>query len=246
MTPHRMPPTELQELKVKVQELLDRGFIRPITSPWGSLVLFAKKRDKTLWMYINYRQLNRATIKNRYPLPRISDLFYQLRGARVYSKIDLHTSYHQLRVKEADIPKMEFRMRYGHFEFIVMPFELTNAPGTFMNLMHRVFQSYLDMFVVVFVEDILIYCKSKEDHEGNLRIILQTLREHQLYAKSKKCEFSLSEVRFLGRVVLALGVSVDPKKVEVVMSWERSNSVFEIRSFLRLAGYYRRFIEDFS
>ena len=140
MTPHRMAPVELQELRVQLQELLDKGFIRPITSPWGVLVLFAKKKDKTLRLCIDYRQLNRVTIKNRYPLPRIDDLFDQLRGARVYSKIDLCTGYHQLRVRDIDIPKTAFRMRYGHFEFTVMPFGLTNAPTAFMDLMHRIFK----------------------------------------------------------------------------------------------------------
>ena len=144
MTPHRMSPVELQELKVQIQDLLDKGFIRPSTSPWGAPVLFAKKKDKTLRLCIDYRQLNKVTIKNRYPLLRIDDLFDQLRGAQVYSKIDLHTGYHQLRVREVDIPKTTFKMRYGHFEFTVMPFELTNVPAAFMDLMHRVFQPYLD------------------------------------------------------------------------------------------------------
>ena len=157
MTPHRMTPVELQELRVQLQELLDKGFIRPCTSPGGAPVLFAKKKDKTLQLCIDYRQLNRVTIKNRYPLLRIDDLFDQLRGARVYSKIDLHTGYHQLKVRETDIPKIAFRMRYGHFEFTVMPFVLTNAPAAFIDLVHRVFQPYLDQFVVVFVDDILIY-----------------------------------------------------------------------------------------
>ena len=179
-------------------------------------------------------------------MPRIDDLFDQLRGARVYSKIDLRTGYHQLRVRETNIPKTAFRTRYGHFEFIVMPFRLTNAPTTFMDLMHRVFQPYLDQFVVVFVDDILIYSQSKWEHENHLRIVLQLLRVHQLYAKFSKCEFWLTEVRFLGHVVSTSGVSVDPEKVEAVMSWERPKSVFEIRGFLGLAGYYRRFIEDFS
>ena len=157
MTPHRMAPVELQELRVHLQELLDNGFIIPSISPWGAPVLFAKKKGKTLRLCIDYRQLNRITTKNRYPLLRIGDLFDQLRGARVYSKIDLHTGYHQLRVRETDIPKTAFRTRYGHFEFMVMPFGLTNAPAAFMNLMHRIFQPYLDQFVVVFVDDILIY-----------------------------------------------------------------------------------------
>ena len=139
MTPHRMAPVELQELRVQLQELLDKGFIRPSTSPWGAPVLLEKKKDKKLRLCIDYRQLNRVTIKNRYPLRRIDDLFDQLREARVYSKIDLRTGYHQLRVRELDIPKIAFRTRYGHFEFTVMPFELTNAPATFIDLMHRVF-----------------------------------------------------------------------------------------------------------
>ena len=205
-----------------------------------------KKKDKTLRLCIDYRQLNRVTIKNRYPLPRIDDLFDQLRGARVYSKIDLRTGYHQLRVRDIDIPKTTFRMRYGHIEFTVMPFGLTNAPAAFMDLMHRIFQPYLDQFVVVFVDDILIYSQSEWEHEYHLRIILQLLRDHQLYARFSKCEFWLTEVRFMGHVVSTSGVSVDPEKVEAVMSWERPKSVFEIHSFLGLAGYYRIFIEDFS
>ena len=172
MTPHRMASAELQELKVQIHELLGKGFIRPSTSPWGAPVLFAKKKDKTLRLCINYRQLNRVTIKNRYPLLMMDDLFDQLRGVRVYSKIDLRTGYHQLRVREADIPKTTFRMRYGHFEFIMMPFGLMNAPSTFMDLMHRVFQPYFDQFVVVFVKNFLIYSKSEEEHEDQLRVVL--------------------------------------------------------------------------
>ena len=158
-------------------------------------------------------------------------MFYQLSGVRVYSKIDLCTGFHQLRVRDTDIPKTVFRMRYGHFEFTVMPFGLTNASAVFMDLMHRVFQPYLDQFVVVFVNDILIYSQSKWEHEYHLRIVLHVLRDHQLYAKFSKCEFWLTEVSFLGHVVSASGVSVDPEKVEAVMTWERPKSVFEIRSF---------------
>ena len=160
--------------------------------------------------------------------------------------MDLRTDYHQLRVRETDIPKTAFRTRYGHFEFTVMPFGLTNTPVAFMDLVHRVFQPYIDQFVVVFVDDILIYSQSEWEHEDHLRIVLQLLRDHQLYAKFNKCEFWLTDVRFLGHVVSALGVSMDPEKVEAVMSWERPKSVSEIRSFLGLDGYYRKFIEDFS
>ena len=161
-------------------------------------------------MCIDYRQLNRVTIKNRHPLPRIDDLFNQLKGARVYSKIDLCTDYHQLRVRDVDIPKRAFKRRYGHFEFIVMPFGLTNSLVAFMDLMHKVLQPYLDQFVVAFVDDILIYSQSKEEHEDQLRIVIQELRDHQLYAKFRKCEFWLTEVKFLGHVMSASGVSIDP------------------------------------
>ena len=225
---------------------MDKGLIRPNTSPWGDSGLFDKKKDKNLRLCINYRQLNRVTIKNRYPLPRIDDLFDQLKEARVYSKIDLRTDYHQLRVREADIPKKMFRTGYGYFEFTVMPFGLMNALAAFMDLMHKVFQPYLDQFVVVFVDDILISSKFEEEHEDHLMVVLQVLRDHHLYAKFGKSEFWFTEVKFLGHVVSASGVSVHPEKVGVVMNWERPKSVFEIRSFLELVGYYRRFIEDFS
>ena len=168
---------------------MDKGFIRPSTSPWGAPVLFAKKKDKTLRLCIDYRQFNRVTIKNRYPLPRIDVLFDQLRGVRVYSKTDLRTGYHQLRVRDTYIPKTAFRTHYGHFEFTVMPFGLMNAPAAFMDLMLRIFQPYLDQFVIVLVDDILIYSQSVWEHEYHLRIVLQLLRDQQLYAKFSKCEF---------------------------------------------------------
>ena len=200
---------------------MDKSFIRLSTSPWGALVLFVKKKDKTLQLCIDYRQLNRVTIKNRYPLQRIDDLLDRLRGARVYSKIDLHTGYHQLGVREADIPKTAFRTRYGHFEFTVMPLGLTNALTTFMDLVHRVFQPYLDQLFVVFVNKILIYSQFEEEHEEHMRIVLQALKDQQLYAKFSKCEFWLTKVKFLGHAVSISGVSVDPEKVEDVMTWER-------------------------
>ena len=171
-TPYRMDPTELKELKTQLQELLDKGFIRPSVLPWGAPVLFVKKKDGTLRMCIDYRQINKVTVKNKYPLPRIEDLFDQLRGASVFSKIDLRSGYYQLRVKEVDVPKIAFRTRYGHYEFLVMPFGLTNAPAAFMDLMNRVFRPYLDQFVVVFIDDILVYSKDAQEHEHHLRIVL--------------------------------------------------------------------------
>jgi len=209
-------------------------------------VLFAKKKDETLRLCIDYRQLNKMTIKNKYPLPRIDDLFDQLKGACVFLKIDLRLGYHQVMIKEKDMQKTAFRTRYGHYEFVVMPFGLTNAPAIFMDLINRVFRSYLDKFVVVFIDDILIYSSSQMEHAYHLREVLETLRRNKLYAKLSKCEFWLNEVVFLGHVISEKGISVDPKKIEVVLKWERPTNVTEIHSFLGLAGYYRRFIKGFS
>ncbi|GJU73370.1 putative reverse transcriptase domain-containing protein [Tanacetum coccineum] len=197
-------------------------------------------------MCIDYRELNRLTVKNRYPLPRIDDLFDQLQGSRVYSKIDLRSGYHQLRVREEDIPKTAFRTRYGHYEFQVMPFGLTNAPAVFMDLMNRVCKPYLDRFVIVFIDDILIYSKSRKEHEGHLKLILRLLKKEELYAKFSKCEFWLSKVQFLGHVIDREGIHVDPAKIESIKDWASPKTPTEIRQFLGLAGYYRRFIEGFS
>lgn len=172
--PYRMAPAELKELKEQLKDLLEKGFIRPSVSPWGAPVLFVRKKDGSLRMCIDYRQLNKVTITNKYPLPRIDDLFDQLQGATCFSKIDLRSGYHQLRVRECDIPKTAFRTRYGHYEFLVMSFGLTNAPAAFMDLMNRVFKPYLDMFVIVFIDDILIYSRNEEDHASHLRTVLQT------------------------------------------------------------------------
>nr|ABC94893.1 polyprotein [Oryza australiensis] len=244
--PYRMPANELEELKKQIRELQEKGFVRPSSSPWGAPVLFVKKKDGSMRMCVDYRSLNEVTIKNKYPLPRIDDLFDQLKGAQVFSKIDLRSGYHQLKIRAGDIPKTAFSTRYGLYEFTVMSFGLTNAPAYFMNLMNKVFMEYLDKFVVVFIDDILIYSKNDEEHAEHLRLVLEKLREHRLYAKFSKCEFWLKEVAFLGHVVSAGGVAVDPAKVEAVMEWKAPKSVTEVRSFLGLAGYYRRFIEGFS
>ncbi|GKA95026.1 putative reverse transcriptase domain-containing protein, partial [Tanacetum coccineum] len=206
--PYRLAPSEMQELSNQLQELADRGFIRPSTSPWGAPVLFVKKKDGSFRMCIDYRELNKLTIKNRYPLPRIDDLFDQLQGLSVYSKIDLRSGYHQLRVRDEDIPKTEFQ---------VMPFGLTNAPAVFMDLMNRVCKPYLDKFVIVFIDDILIYSRNEEEHANHLRIILELLKKEKLYAKFSKFK-----------------------------NWASPTTPTEVRQFLGLAGYYRRFIKDFS
>jgi hypothetical protein len=242
---YRMPPNELAKLKTQLQDLLEKGFIRPSSSPWGCLAIFIKK-DQTLRMCVDYRPLNEVTIKNKYPLPRIDILFDQLTGARVFSKIDLKSGYHQIRIRLEDIPKAAFTMRYGLFEYLVMSFGLTNAPAHFTYLMNSVFMLELDKFVVVFIDDILFYSKNEEEHAKHLRIVLTHLREHQLYAKFSKCAFWLEKIQFLGHVLSAKGIAVDPSKVKDILEWNSPTTVHQVRSFLRLAGYYRRFIPDFS
>ncbi|GKA17613.1 putative reverse transcriptase domain-containing protein [Tanacetum coccineum] len=191
-------------------------------------------------------ELNRVTIRNRYPLPRIDNLLDQLQGAKFFSKIDLRSGYHQLRVKGQDVPKTAFRTRYGHYEFLVMPFGLTNAPAIFIDLMNHVFHEYLDKFIIVFIDDILVYSKTKEEHKDHLRIVLGTLRKKKLYAKFLKCEFWLGQVAFLGHIVSADGITMDLAKVEPITKWPRPTTVIEVKSFLGLAGYYRRFVDGFS
>jgi hypothetical protein len=244
--PYRMPPAELAELKKQLQELLDKGFIRPSTSPWGCPALFVKKKDESLRLCVDYCPLNAVTIKNNYPLPRINVLFDQLVGAKVFSKIDLRSGYHQIKIRASDIPKMAFSTRYGLYEYLVMSFGLTNSPAYFMYLMNSVFMPELDKFVVVFIDDILVYSKDEDEHTEHLHIVLQRLRDHHLYAKLSKCDFWLREIKFLGHTISQDGISIDPKKVQEVMDWKPPSTRRQIRSFLGLAGYYRRFIPDFS
>ncbi|KAA3473520.1 DNA/RNA polymerases superfamily protein [Gossypium australe] len=224
IAPYRMAPMELKELK---------GFARPSFFPWGAPVLFVKKKDDTMRMCIDYRQLNKVTIDNKYPLPRIDDFFDQLKGAIVFSKIDLRSGYYQLRVKESDVPKTTFRMRYEHYEFLVMPFGLTNAPAVFIDLINRIFRPYLDRFAVI-------------KHAEHLRVVLQTLREKKLYTKLSKCEFWLRKVGFLGHIVSASGIRVDLSKISAILEWKPPRNVSEFHSFLGLVGYYRRFVKGFS
>ncbi|GJW37488.1 putative reverse transcriptase domain-containing protein [Tanacetum coccineum] len=217
---YRLAPSELEELLGQLKELQDKGFIRPSSSPWGAPVLFVKKKDGSFRMCIDYRELNKLTVKNRYPLPRIDDIFDQLQGSQFFSKIDLRFGYHQLRVHEDNIPKTTFRTRYGHFEFTVMPFGLTNVPEIFIDLMNRVCRPYLDKFVIVFIDDILIFSKTQEEHVEHLRLALELLKKEKLYAKFSKCEFRLREVQFLGHVINGNEIHVDPSKIEAVKNWK--------------------------
>jgi hypothetical protein len=237
--PYRMPVNELAELKKQIAELQSKGFIHSSSSPWGAPVLFIEKKDRTQWMCVDYRSLNEVTIKNMYPLPRIEDLFDQMKGASVFSKIDLRPGYHQLKIQESDIPKATFHTRCGLYDYTVMSFGLINVPAYFMYLMNKVFMEYLDKFVVVLIDDILIFLKTEEDHETHLRLVLEKLRTHQLYAKFNKCEFWLSKVAFLRHVISAGGISVDSGKVRDVLNWMPPTNVSEIQSFLGLVGYYR-------
>ncbi|WVZ63668.1 hypothetical protein U9M48_013282 [Paspalum notatum var. saurae] len=243
---YRVALKKQELIKENIDELLGKGFIRPSSSPWAFLVLFVDKKDGTQRMCVDYRALNDVTIKNKYPLPRIDDLFDQLQGACVFSKIDLRSGFHQMKIRPSDIPKTAFITRFGLYEYMVMSFGLTNAPAYFMNLMNKVFMEYLDKFVVVFIDDILIYSKTEEEHEEHLRLVLQKLREHKLYAKLSKCEFWLDQVPFLGHIVSKGGIMVDPSKISSVMDWKVPEVVKDVRGFLGLAGYYRRFIESFS
>jgi hypothetical protein len=211
--PYKMTPKELAELKVQLNELLDRGYIHPSSSPWGCPALFVKKKDQSLRLCVDYWTLNAVTVKNKYPLPHIDILFSQLADAKVFSKVDLHLGYHQIKIHPEDVPKTAFSTRYGLYEYLVMLFGLTNAPAHFMYLMNSVFMPELNKFVIVFIDDILIYSKSEEEHVRHLHVILQRLRDHQLYAKFNKCTFWLKEVPFLGHIISTEGIAVDPSKV---------------------------------
>ncbi|GKB14954.1 putative reverse transcriptase domain-containing protein [Tanacetum coccineum] len=221
----RLPP--LRQVEFQIDLLLEKVFIRPSSSPWGAPVLFVKKKNGSFRMCIDYRELNKLIVKNCYPLLRTDNLFDQLQGLSVYSKIDMRSGYHQLRIKEEYIPITAFRTRYGHFEFQVMPFGLTNAPAVFMDLMNRVCKSYLDKFVIVFIDDILVYSKDKEEHEEHLKIILELLRKEILYAKFFKCDFWLDSVQFLGHVIDNKGVRVDPAKIEAIKNWAAPTTPME-------------------
>ncbi|WVZ96994.1 hypothetical protein U9M48_042565 [Paspalum notatum var. saurae] len=229
MRQYRMAPVEQDEVKKNIDELLAKGFIRRSFSPWSFPVLLVEKKDTDVKrMCVDYRTLNKVTIKNKYPLPRIDDLFDQLQGACVFSKIDLRSGYHQLKIRPSDIPKTAFTTKYGLYEYTVMSFGLTNAPAYFMQLMNSVFMDYLDKFVVVFIDDIFIYFKTEVEHEEHLR-------KHKLYAKFSRCEFWIDEVRFFGHVVSKGGIAVDPSKVSTV-TWKVPEIPKEVRGFLGLAG----------
>jgi len=244
--PYRMSPRELAKLRKQLEELIDSGFVRPSKAPYGAPVLFQKKADGSLRMCVDYRALNKVTIKNKYPVPLIQDLMDRLCGASIFTKLDLRSGYWQVRVADGDEHKTTCVTRYGSYEFLVMPFGLTNAPATFCNLMNDVLYDFLDNFVVVYLDDIVIYSRGIEDHVTHLSKVLSRLREYELYVKREKCEFAKAEIMFLGHLIGEGQVKMDPQKIQAIVEWSAPKSVPELRSFLGLANYYRRFIEGYS
>ena len=241
---YRLSSKELEELRDQLDDLLAKGFIRPSVSPWGAPVLFVSKKDGGFRLCVDYRALNKYTVKNSYPLPRIDDIFDQLRGSKYFTKIDLKSGYHQIRLSDKSVPLTAFRTRYGHFEFTVLPFGLTNAPATFMTLMNNIFAECLDKFVSVYLDDILIYSANLSDHIEHLKQVLGTLRKNQLYAKISKCEFAKTQVGYLGHIIGPQGVTVEPQKIRVIKDWKTPQSKKDVQAFLGLVSYYRRFIRN--
>lgn len=237
---------ENDEIKTQVDKLKELGLVRDSKSPHGSPALLVKKADGSLRMCVDYRSLNKATKKNRYPLPRIRELLDRLEGCKVFTKLDLTAGYHQIRIAQEDVEKTAFRTRYGHFEFLVMPFGLTNAPATFQALMNRIFHPEIDNFVVVYLDDILVFSKNMEEHRAHLARVLEVLKEHQLYAKWKKCSFAQASISYLGHVIDKEGIHTDPDKIKVVRDWKPPKNAQGVRSFLGLANFFRRFIQGFA
>jgi hypothetical protein len=238
---------QLEEQTKQIQALLKRGLIRESVSPWGAPVLFVKKPKTDEWrMCIDYRALNSKTVKNAYPLPRIQECIDKMGKASHCTSLDLTSGYWQVRIAKNDIPKTAFNTRYGKYEFLVMPFGLTNAPATFQTLMNSILRPYIDKFVLVYLDDILIYSNSAEEHREHLRLVLEVLREHKLYARPLKCTFDQPEVEFCGHIVGGGVVRVLDKKVKVIKEWPQPRNVHEVRQFFGLANYYRRFIRNFG
>ncbi len=243
---HRYSPAEIQEMKEQIDALRQKGFIQPSASPWGASLLFAPKKNGKLRMCFDYRVLNNLTRKDRYTLPRIDELLDHLKSATVFPGIDMASGYHQVRISDADIPKTAFQTPFGAYEFKVMCFGLTNAPATFQRVMNEIFKEYLGVFVFIYLDDILVYSRTEAEHTEHLRIVLDLLRKHKMFGRLAKSDFGKPQVPFLGHVVSAAGVSVDPDKTAVIQRWETPYSVREVQSFLGFANWFRMYIPGYS
>jgi len=243
---YRMSPAELDELKRQIEDLLSKGHIRPSKSPFGAPVLFVKKKDGSQRLCVDYRALNEITVKNAFQLPRVDEMLDRLKDAKVMSKIDLKSGFHQVKIADQDVHKTAFQCRYGHYEYLVMPFGLCNAPATFQGLMNKVMEPLIDKCVSPYMDDLLVYSPNIDQHVKDLRQVLELLRKNKLYANPSKCVFAKDSVEYLGHVVTDKGISVDPAKIRKIQEWPIPQSTSQVRSFLGLAGFYQKFVEGFS